>query len=242
MSKIEIHIIAYNEHIMLPFTIAHYKRMFGDPLIVVHDNNSTDDTVAIAEREGCTVITFATDGMNDNIHAQIKSQAVMNAQADWVLVIDADEECMINTSDLIDLENRGIDAVEFEGWNIFDQVESPWDIKQPMGVLCTAYSKPVLIKSHTFQAIQFAAGAHSVIISPKEGQIVNWSKGEYKLLHYKHWSCDYNINRSAELGARQSEDNLVRKHSYHFAFPKSVHEEYFNANFAQRVQINDSRL
>ncbi len=242
MPKIEIHIITYNEQIMLPFTIAHYKKMFGDPNIIVHDNNSTDDTIKIAEKEGCTVISFTTNGMNDTIHAQIKSQAAMNAQADWVLVIDCDEECFINTDDLLHLEQEGINAVHFQGWNIFDEVSSPWEVKQPMGVLCTAYSKPILLRSHTFQSINFAAGAHSISLSTKEGVPVKWSIDEYKLLHYKHWSCDWNVKRSAELGSRQSEENVNRKHSYHFAFPESLHRDYFKANYDQRIAITDPRI
>ncbi len=242
MSKIEIHIIAYNEEIMLPFTIAHYKRMFGDPMIIVHDNFSTDKTVEIAEREGCLVIRFATEGMNDTIQSMIKSQAAMSAQSDWVLCIDADEECLINTKDLEQLDADGINIVEFQGWNIFDNVSSPWDIKVPRGVPCTGYSKPVLIRNHVFKSISFAAGAHSVIVGAKDGLGAKWSKDTYKLLHYKHWSSDWNINRSAELGARQSNDNKARGHSFHFGFAKNIHEEYFNSNFAQRVVIVDSHI
>ena len=236
--KIEIHIIAYNEHIMLPFTIAHYKKMFKDPVIIVHDNNSTDNTVEIANAEGCIILPFTTEGMNDTIQSQIKSKCAMSSNADWVLCIDADELCFINSEDLEDLERRGINVVQFQGWNIFDQVKSPWDITIPMGVICTAYSKPVLLRTRTFNAINFAAGAHSVLLSPAG----NWSRDEYKLLHYKHWSCDWNLNRSTELAGRQSEDNKKRNHSFHFAFPKEMHESYFDANFAQRVPITDKRI
>jgi glycosyltransferase involved in cell wall biosynthesis len=242
MSRIEIHIITYNEQIMLPFTIKHYRKMFGSPKFIIHDNGSTDDTLMLARLAGCEIVPFTTSGMNDTVHAQIKSKAAMNATADWVLCIDADEECFINSEDLLALESKNINAVEFEGWNIFDQVEKPEDIKIPMGIICTAYSKPVLIKTGVFQNIIFAAGAHSVTVVPKEGQQVNWSKGEYKLLHYKHWSCEWNIKRSAELGARQSKENVDRKYSYHFAFPESLHRDYFNANYSQRVPIIDHRL
>lgn len=241
-NRIEIHIIAYNEHTMLPFTIAHYRRMFKDPMIVVHDNFSTDDTVQIAEKEGCIISRFATDGMNDNAQSRIKSQAAINATCEWVLCIDADEECFINDADLEELEVRGINIVEFDGWNIFDQVASPWDIKIPMGVPCVAYSKPVLLRTGVFNNVAFAAGAHSIILGPFPGKKENRSKGEYKLLHYKHWSCDYNINRSAELGARQSEDNLKHRHSFHFAFPRETHESYFNSNYEQRQIIVDKRI
>lgn len=246
MAKIEIHIITYNEQVMLPFTIAHYKKMFGNPTIVIHDNNSTDDTVNLAEKIckdiPCTLQPFTTEGMNDTVQSNIKSQAALNATSDWVLCIDADEECLINSSDLDELDKRGVNIVRFEGWNIFDQVETPWDVKSPMGVPCIGYSKPVLIKTGVFSDIQFAPGAHDVTVIPKEGNKVNWSNNEFKLLHYKHWSCKWNINRSAELAARQSEDNKQKNHSFHFALPIDVHESYFKSNYEQRQPIIDKHI
>lgn len=243
MSRIEIHIITYNEEIMLPFTIAHYRKMFGaDVVIAVHDNNSTDNTQRIAYENKCLYIPFTTDGMNDNIHAHLKSQIAMNATSDWVLCLDADEECLINNSDLDELDAKGVNAVEFEGWNIFDEVPSPWDVKYPMGVPCAAYSKPVLLKTGVFDNVSFAVGAHTVVLTPKAGQQANWSKGEYKLLHYKHWSLEWVINRSVELASRQSIENTSRKFSYHFALPETVHRDHFNSNYEKRVPIIDSRL
>lgn len=245
-SRIEIHIITYNEEIMLPFTIAHYKKMFGNPAIVLHDNNSTDNTVALAQ-ELCgdiplTLQYFSTEGMNDVIQSHIKSQAVINSNADWVLCIDADEECFINNNDLDELDKKGINIVQFDGWNIFDNVASPWDIKTPMGVPCASYSKPILLKTAVFSNVTFAPGAHSVIVKPFSDKQEKRSVADYKLLHYKHWSSSYNINRSIELGARQSQDNITKGHSFHFAFSKEVHENYFNSNFAERVIITDKRL
>jgi glycosyltransferase involved in cell wall biosynthesis len=220
---------------MLPFTIAHYKKMFKDPVIVIHDNNSNDDTVDIAKKEGAVVISFTTNGMNDTIQSQIKSEAAMNASADWVLCIDADEECFITENDLEELDKRGINIVQFDGWNIFDQVSSPWDIKIPMGCRSSGYSKPVLLRTKIFNNIEFAAGAHDVTLTPNHKAV--WSKNEYKLLHYKHWSCEWNINRSAELGSRQSSDNKAKGHSFHFSFSKNVHEDYFQQNYNQREII-----
>lgn len=242
MSRIEIHIIAYNESIMLPFTIAHYKRMFGNPTIFVHDNNSTDDTVEIARREGCAVIPFFTDGLNDVVQSQIKSKAVLTSNADWILCIDADEECMIDSKDLDDLDRQGVNVVQFEGWNVFDEVESPWLVTTPKGVIFTAYSKPCLIRKGVFKKVMFEPGAHQVSLVPKLGQVVKWSKDQYKLLHYKHWSCHYNIMRSAELGARLSEDNKAKGHSVHFSYPKNVHEDYFKEHFDKRELIADRHI
>lgn len=243
MNKIEIHIIAYNEQIMLPFTLTHYNKMFEDKIIIVHDNNSTDQTATIAKAYGCIVEPFTTSGMNDTEHARIKSDAVKNAKADWCLVIDCDELCYINTEDLKELESKGVTGVQFEGWNIFDQVESPFDIKEVMGRQEDGYSKPVLIRTGVLQDIMFAAGAHGINTeTPLPGKEMVWSRKEYKLLHYKHWSCDYNLKRSAELAVRQSPENLANRHSYHFALPESAHIGYFNQAMKDRIVITDKHI
>lgn len=240
---IEIHIIAYNEQIMLPFTIAHYKRMFKDPIIIVHDNNSTDETVMIARKENCTVIPFTTDGMNDTIQSQIKSQAAMNTTAGWVLCIDCDEECLINDQDLIDLTNRGVELVQFDGWDIFDSVASPWEVKVPMGCNSPGYHKPILLRGGVFKLVEFGAGAHKMErLEKKDGTLVKDSIREYKLLHYKHWANEYNINRSAELAVRQSQENKRKGYSSHFAFSKNVHQQWFDNHYDSREVIIDKRL
>jgi len=243
-NKIEIHIITYNEEVMLPFTIDHYKRMFTDPILIVHDNYSTDRTVQIALENGCKVIPFESEGgMNDTIHAQIKSNAILNAAADWVLCIDCDEECMINTEDLLHLEELGVNAVQFEGWNIFDQVNSPFEVNPIKGIQDGGYSKPVLYRSGCFSKVQLAVGAHTVHeVIPFPGKEVIWSKFEYKLLHFKHWSIDWNLKRSAELAARQSQENRTHSYSYHFSLPENVHRDFFNTHFNNRVEIIDRHI
>lgn len=241
---LEIHIITYNEQIMLPFTINHYRRMFGDNFrMVVHDNESKDDTIMLAKLAGCELRSFHTEGMNDTEHRWIKSRAVMESTADWVLVIDCDENCLITTQDLKDLEERGVNIVQFEGWDIFDDVEKPEDITTPMGCRSPGYSKPVLVKTGCFKQVEFGAGAHTVdVLIPNDGQTVNWSKGEYKLLHYKHWSRKWHLDRSHELGKRQSQENLQKGYSIHFAFPDHVHTNWYETHNKDREIIVDERL
>lgn len=57
--------------------------------IVVCDMESDDDTVAIAERFGCRVLTFENKGYNCAEPA--RTFAIQSASCRWVLVVDADE-------------------------------------------------------------------------------------------------------------------------------------------------------
>ena len=57
--------------------------------VVVCDMESTDDTVAIAQRYGCKVVTFPKA---DHKSAEpARTFAIQSAASDWVLVVDADE-------------------------------------------------------------------------------------------------------------------------------------------------------
>ncbi len=57
--------------------------------VLVCDMESTDRTVAIAEANGCRVVTFARQGVS--IVEPAREFAIHEATGDWVLVVDADE-------------------------------------------------------------------------------------------------------------------------------------------------------
>lgn len=65
--------------------------------VLVCDMESTDDTVAIAERHGCRVVTFPKE---HHVSAEpARTFAIQSAKSKWVLVVDADE---LVTSELHD--------------------------------------------------------------------------------------------------------------------------------------------
>ncbi len=244
MPRIEIHIITYNEQIMLPFTIKHYRRMFKDPKFIVHDNGSTDDTIMLAKLAGADVVSFTTEGMNDTVHRLIKSEAAMNCKSDWVLVIDCDEHCMVDDNDLNELEERTVNIVHFDGYDIFDKQNSPEEAaKAPRGCGSPGYCKPVLLRPWQFKELEFGAGAHALEkLVPADGREVIWSKAEYKLIHYKHWSPQWHLDRSHELAKRQSQENLRNGYSSHFALPDIVHIQWFNDHYNVSEFIKDKHI
>jgi len=237
---IEINIIAHNEEVMLEYTINWYRKMFKNPKIVLWDNQSTDSTRSIAKRLNCHDIKeFMTSGMNDLAQSDMKNDAIRNCKSDWCLVIDADEECLITEEDLL---NADFNMVQFQGWNIFNKVSSPWESNFE-GILDNGYSKTILIKTSEIKSATLSPGAHSISnIIPKEGFNLRYSIKKYKLVHMKHWSLEWNINRSKYLASRQSESNLKNKHSFHFAFSEDIHTNYFNDCYNRREPLIDKRL
>ena len=57
--------------------------------IVVCDMESTDNTLDIARRFGCKIVTFPRN--NSNICEPARDFAIHSASNPWVLVVDADE-------------------------------------------------------------------------------------------------------------------------------------------------------
>ena len=85
-NKISVVINTYNATKHLQRVIEAVK---GFDEVLVCDMESTDDTVAIAQREGCRVVTFPKG--EHNIVEVARDYAIHEAKGPWVLVVDADE-------------------------------------------------------------------------------------------------------------------------------------------------------
>ena len=88
--KIQVHILAFNEEDILPYTLRHYSQFATK--IIVHDSFSTDRTREICKDYGAEVRDWDTGGvLNDNLSRELKSTAWIGTDADWVITADADE-------------------------------------------------------------------------------------------------------------------------------------------------------
>lgn len=90
-NKISVVINTYNASKFLARVLDSVK---GFDEIVICDMESTDDTLQIAERYGCKIVTFPKGDCVCT--APARTLAIQSATYKWVLVIDAD-----------DLENMG---------------------------------------------------------------------------------------------------------------------------------------
>ena len=83
MNKISVIIPTYNEENYIEDALKSVD--FANEIIVI-DSHSQDQTVAIAERYNCTVISRAFDNFSNQ-----KNEAIKHATGDWILFLDADE-------------------------------------------------------------------------------------------------------------------------------------------------------
>lgn len=101
-------IVARDEAEHLPACIASVRDAVEEVLLV--DNGSRDDTVAVARKEGARVIHF------DGNHEQARNAYLEAATTDWLFVIDADERLaspLPPTND--DIDGYAIERHDFIG-------------------------------------------------------------------------------------------------------------------------------
>ena len=87
---ISVVIPAYNEAARLPASLARIRSAFDASLpdayeIIVCDNNSTDDTAALAERAGCKVVFEPVNQIS-----RARNRGAGAASGEWLVFIDAD--------------------------------------------------------------------------------------------------------------------------------------------------------
>lgn len=221
--------VCYNEQILLPFFIAHYRMMFPGCEIVIFDNQSTDASVTIAEQMGCKVIPFNTGNtLSDRAYLDIKNKAWRTASTDWVLLADIDEHLYINQEQLIEEEKNNVTIIKAEGYNMCSdddkELYSPFDIEK--GVRATSYDKFYLFNKKHIKEINYVYGCHR---AQPIGQI-RFSTKSYICKHYKYYNLPYMIKRHAAFAKRMSEENKVKGLGAHYLYtPEEITKEFNEA-------------
>lgn len=84
--KVAVLIPCYNEAVTIGKVVDDFKRVLPDADIYVYDNNSKDDTAAIAEDHGAIVRTEPRQGKGNVVH-----QMFREIDADYYIMVDGDD-------------------------------------------------------------------------------------------------------------------------------------------------------
>lgn len=200
---------------MLPYFIAHYRKMFPNCRIVLWDNESTDRTHEIAIQNYCEIKTYCTNGkLSDKTYLEIKNNWWKEADTDWVLIADIDEHVEIDSYMLQVEEERGASYIRSQGFNmvaLFDTLD-PTEIKTALRA--PSYDKIYLFNKEAINEINYGPGAHSA--SPI-GRVLP-SMNIYRALHYKYLNLEYMIKRHAHFASRLSPDNIKKGYGFHYKY------------------------
>lgn len=205
---ITIYILAWNEELLLPFTINWYRIRFPNCRIVVYDNFSTDKTAEIARNFNCEVIQFDTaDKISDTMYLTIKNSCWRSATTPWVCIVDADELIGIDEHCLSLEDQWARTIIRAEGWNMIN-LNNDLNINTITHGFrdertAKFYDKAVIFKKTMVQSINYIPGAHAHTAT---GEVYP-SKELYRLYHFAYLSPDYMVERYTQYRERLSDQN-----------------------------------
>jgi hypothetical protein len=242
MLNITLYTICYNEEIIIPFFIEHYKKFVNK--IVVYDNYSTDNSRKIlSSYTDINIIIKDYDSQNqirDDLYLEIKNNCWKEDNSDFVIICDMDE--FIYSENLIDFFNLnsnydafipyGYEMVsdvlpDVKNLNIFSQIG--------YGVPFTNYSKLCIFKPNKVKEINYEAGCHYNDIIPKNLLIYNQT--DLKLLHYKHLNLNYVINKHLNYKERLSINNIEQNWGVHYTWDELKITEEFTKLIKNKTKI-----
>lgn len=203
--KIDIFATCYNEQIILPYFLKHYKKFANN--ITIFDNMSTDNSVNIMNDYGVDIIPFDTNGkFEESVLMNIRNNCWKNSEANWVIVCDADE--LIYHENLFEvLSGTNATHIITEGYEMMTENLPKTDgqiyeeIKN--GYFKPDYSKPCLFKPSEITDINFAPGSHT---AKPTGNVISINNSGIKLLHYKYLNREVLINKYRHYADRQSDE------------------------------------
>lgn len=187
-----IFIVCYNEAIMIPHTVAHYRSRFPSCKITIFDNESTDNSVELAKSLGCSVKLLHTDGiLNEFTLTELRNRSWKGAD-DWVIVCDMDEWLCVNESQIQQEEEKGTTILKVTGYNIIanSQLETLSDLdlnNLMMGTFNPYECKNICFDSRKIRDIHFSLGSHSC----HPDGLVKFSEKNYILKHMDELGVPY---------------------------------------------------
>jgi glycosyltransferase involved in cell wall biosynthesis len=213
---------------MIPYLMRHYGEFAH---VIFLESNSTDNTVCLAESLGAEVRQFLMpDELSDQTHVDVKNECWKGSEADWCMVVDADEfvyhpdliNILINTEATIiqpSFHNMFSEKFPKTKGQIYDEVQygtangGIWE------------SKPIIFKPKEIQSMNWHPGSHYA--SPVGNVKFSYDSG-IKILHMRFLSRKYVLDHYYKQAYRMSEDNLKNKWALQYFWDKDEINRIFD--------------
>ena len=120
--KINIFLTCFNESLILPSTIKHYKSLMPSCSITIYDNESTDNSIELARELGCDIRTFSTgNNFDEQTLTSIRNMCWKNISDGWIIVADMDEWLCITEEELLQEVSNGTTIITTRGLNMIGE-------------------------------------------------------------------------------------------------------------------------
>lgn len=207
--RIEAFILAWNEQDTIALTLKHYQK-FCDK-ITLFDNYSDDDTPLIARAMGCEVKQFGIKGvLDDREYTKLKNNCWKGSDADWVIVVDADEILVLPASIVNEYTVLKPVGLQVYSHKLPAQDWSELTYYYPDD----QYSKLCMFRPNKIDAINYVHGCH---VAKPIGDVKIGNVGF--LMHYRNaGGPDRLIARHAQYRARMSDWNKKWNAGVHYTY------------------------
>jgi hypothetical protein len=228
---ITIYLFCYNEQVLLPHALQHYKTRFPRARIVILlDTATTDESEAIARTAGCEVSPWTVkngmdSGTDIKVMTRMKNNVWKEATTDWILIADMDEWLEITEEQLAKEDAAGNTMLHCRGVQIVAESQSLTLDDLDLHGLRTGYydigfNKHICFKRSEITEINFTDGAHK---SAEKGR-VQYGKQVYILKHMNFLGLPWFTEKMKERFARTHFNRHKFRCSGHYSNVPSVIE------------------
>jgi hypothetical protein len=233
-SRASIYILCYNEEVLLPMTIQHYRKYLPNARITICDNMSTDRSVEIAIAAGCRVIHWKSEGQqNEYIQQNLKNEiwkrvpnlseaenlaawigTEWQAAEGWKIVVDMDEWLCVTEADLARETDEGATILRVKGVNVMGLSSDPWlsdvgfvDVDSWNRVVdWPQENKSLCFRTPGIRDMGYSTGAHT---SSPAGDSVVYSRLTYYNKHVENMGFPY---LACKFAARARRNRIMAEH------------------------------
>jgi glycosyltransferase involved in cell wall biosynthesis len=257
-TPIHIFILCYNEELILPHTLRHYRTYLPHAYITIYDNESTDHSREIAEAWGCRVVRWSSENQqNEYIQQNIKNDVWKSAtpfheiQIDprpecsgrgWKIVVDMDEWVAVTEEQLAEEEAQGTSVLRIKGVNVIGQSQdalladvSPQEIQQWNRVTdWKPENKNLCFLAPPIAQMNYTRGAHAC---RPEGERVQYSRKIYYNKHMENMGLPFFIRK---FTLRKQRNTIMHEHEINLHYTDDISKltERFQTMVQQSYLLN----
>ena len=184
---VALFLLCHNERVLLPHAVAHYRRYVPKIEITILDNESDDESVALAQGLGCRVLSWgSSDQIDDHKFVTLKNSIWKGISSGWVIMADMDEWLCASREDFAREAQAGVTVLRVYGLNMVAESEradlSDLDLHAiTQGFHMSSRDKLVAFLRPSIKEMNYGIGAHEA--HPKG--VVVLSPSAYVLKHFE---------------------------------------------------------
>jgi hypothetical protein len=216
---INIFLLCFNESVLLPHTIKHYKKYLPSCKITIYDNESTDESVKIAKDLGCSVISWNSNNCIDDFkYLEIKNNCWKNVEKGWIIIADMDEFLCVTEDDLNNELKLGTTILSIKGYDMIGESDtldlSDIDLQEiKKGVKNHFESKKLCFLRDKIEKINYTPGAHYCF---PQGEIIQYSSTIYINKHMSSLGLKFITNKNIARFERSKKMRSIYNLATHY--------------------------